>query len=96
MDAWRRASERVGWGWLGAGDVFRRGGEFHGDAPLGDHFADVRADHVRAPRCRSVWASASTLTNPSASAVTLARAVGRERELADLVGDAGGLEFLLV
>jgi Zn-dependent membrane protease YugP len=57
-----------------------------------DHVAGFRADHV-APRMRSVVASARTFTKPSVSHGAGA-AIGGEGELADLVGDARGLELL--
>ena len=47
------------------------------------------------PSTRSVVASARIFTKPSVVVVGLGAAVGGERELADLVGDAGGLQLLL-
>ena len=47
------------------------------------------------PSTRSVLASARIFTKPSVVLVDLGAAVGGEREFADLVGDAGGLQLLL-
>jgi hypothetical protein len=47
------------------------------------------------PSTRSVALSASTLTKPSVGAVGARPAIGRERELADVVGDARRLQLFL-
>jgi len=55
MVACRRASDRVGVGVAGSGDILAVGVKLHGEADLGDEFAYLRANHVqcgnRRPRC---------------------------------------------
>ena len=55
MAACRGASDRVGAGVAGSGDILAIGVKLHGEADLGDEFAYLRANHVRCgnrrPRC---------------------------------------------
>jgi hypothetical protein len=48
MAACRRASDRVGVGMAGSGDILAIGVKLHGEANLGDELAYQRANHVHA------------------------------------------------
>ena len=57
--------------------------------------SEALAPMMCTPRMRSVCAQASILTKPVGSPMPSARPLASERDLADLVGDAVGLELLL-
>ena len=78
----------------GAGDVFGRGAEFHGDRGLGDHVAGIGADDVDAEHAVGLGVG-DDLDEAVGGQVDLGAAVGGEGKLADVVGDAGRLQLLL-
>ncbi|MNT33155.1 hypothetical protein D3C72_1690670 [compost metagenome] len=80
-------------GVAGEGDVFRRGRELHGHAELTDHFADARADQVYAEYLVGLGVG-QDFGEAFGLMVDLGPAVGGERELADFVLAAFGLELL--
>src|ERR1700736_4312514 len=80
-------------GVAGARDVLGRRAELHGDRRFGNHVPgvdaeDVHAEHAVAFRVRQDFHEAV------GGVVDLGAAVGGEREFADVIGDAGGLELL--
>ena len=88
------ASVSVGWAWQVRARVFGRAAELHQHRRLGDHLAGVGADDMDAEHPIGVCVG-EDLDEAVRRAVDLGAAVGGERELADLVGDPGGLQLLL-
>ena len=77
----------------GARQILGRAAELHQHRRLGDHLRRVGAEDVHAEHAvgRGIG---EDLHEAVGDVVGLGAAVGGERELADLVGDAGGLQFL--
>ena len=96
-DRQRRFLHRLGqrrMGVAGARDVLGRGAELHRDRGLRDHVAGVGADDVHAEHAVGLGVG-QDLHEAVGLVVGLGAAVGGERELADVVGDAGRLQLLL-
>ncbi len=83
MAAWRRASERVGWGWQ-----VRATSSDEAENSMATAYSPIISDTsgpiMCAPRTRSVLASAITFTKPSVSWLTLARALAVKGNLPTL------------
>src|SRR6185437_9464526 len=77
----------------GAGDVLGGSAEFHGDDGFGDHVAGVGADEVHAEHAVGLGVG-EDFHEAFGGLVHLGTAVGGHRKLADVVGDAGGFQFL--
>src|SRR5215472_17661801 len=81
-------------GVAGAGDVLRRRGKLHADDELGDQIARIRADDMGAEDAirRLVGEDLDEAVGHGHGARP---AIGHEGELANLIGDALGLQLLL-
>src|SRR6202140_1468633 len=78
----------------GAGDVLRRGAEFHGDRRFADHVAGVGAENVHAEHAVGLGVR-QDFHKTFGGQVHLGAGIGGEGKFADVVGDAGGFELLL-
>ena len=88
------ASDMVGCGVAGAGEIFRRAAEFHQHRRLVDHLAGAEADDMHAEHAvgRLVGEDFHETVGVQHGA---GAAVRREREFPDLVVDAGLLQLFL-
>ena len=96
LDSHRRLTQRFGSGRVGmasARDVFRSGAELHRHAVFADHLADVGSHHVDAEHPIGCGVR-EHLHETVGLVIDLGPGVRRKRELADLVGGPGGLQFL--
>jgi hypothetical protein len=73
-------------------DVFGRGAEFHGDGGLRNHVAGIDTNHMDAEHAVGLGIG-QDLHEAIGGEIDLGAAIGAERKLADIVGDAGGFEL---
>src|SRR5579864_854817 len=80
-------------GVAGAGDVFRRSAELHGERRLADHVAGIGAENVHAEHAVGLGVG-QDFDKAFGGQVHLGAGIGGEGKFADIVGDAGGFELL--
>ena len=78
----------------GPGQVFRRTAKLHQNRDLVDHLADILAHEMRSEHAVG-FDIGQNLDEPVGRQHRLCPSIGGERELADLVVDAGLLELFL-
>src|SRR5579872_3205870 len=80
-------------GVAGAGDVFGRGAELHGDGGLGDHGLGVGAEDVHAEHAIGLGVG-EDFDKAVGGEIGAGAGVGGERKFSGRIGDAGVFQFL--